>query len=153
MRAGIARRGTGRGTRVLDRDDLGGKTGTTDDQLDAWFSGFNSSLVATAWVGYDQMESLGQRETGARAALPMWIDFMRTGLEGTPRSWPEVPADMVTVRIDPETGDYAGPQADKGVFEVFRAENAPERKPSGTVSGGNSGTGEDDGSSGDRTLF
>jgi penicillin-binding protein 1A len=149
----VARRGTGRGTRVLDRDDLGGKTGTTDDQLDAWFSGFNSSLVATAWVGFDQNNSLGQRETGARAALPMWIDFMRTGLAGTPRSWPDVPAGMVTVRIDPETGDYAGPQADKGVFEIFRAENAPERKPSGTVSGGNSGSGEDDGSSGDRTLF
>ena len=138
----VARRGTGRRTRALGRDDLGGKTGTTDDQLDAWFSGFNSSLVASAWVGYDQMQSLGARETGARAALPMWMDFMRTALDGTPEAWPDLPADMVTVRIDPETGEYAGSRAERTVLEIFRRENAPEPPPEG-AGGGNGGNGDD----------
>jgi len=140
----VARRGTGRGTRALGRDDIGGKTGTTDDQLDAWFSGFNSSLVATAWVGYDQQRSLGERETGARAALPMWMDFMRTALRETPEQWPDLPAGMVTVRIDPETGEYAGPNVEDPVFEIFREEKAPEPKPRGNGGGSSS-----DGGSGD----
>jgi penicillin-binding protein 1A len=144
----VARRGTGRGTRVLGRDDIAGKTGTTDDQLDAWFSGFNSSLVATAWVGYDQMKSLGARETGARAALPMWIDFMDTALAATPEEWPELPPGMVTVRIDPESGDYAGPNAEDAVFEVFRQDNAPEPPPEGS-SAGNGTNGGDEGDGGD----
>ena len=144
----VARRGTGRGTRVLGRDDIAGKTGTTDDQLDAWFSGFNSSLVATAWVGYDQMKSLGTRETGARAALPMWIDFMRTALADTPQKWPDLPAGMVTVRIDPETGEYAGPNAGNAVFEIFREENAPEPPPAGSTSG-NGGNGDGGGGDGE----
>ena len=122
----VARRGTGRRTRVLGRDDIGGKTGTTDDQLDAWFSGFAGERVATAWVGYDELESLGPKETGARAALPMWIDFMRVALDGVPERWPDLPSGMVTVRIDPETGEYAGPGTENAVFEIFRAENAPE---------------------------
>ncbi len=140
----VARRGTGRGTRALGRDDIGGKTGTTDDQLDAWFSGFNSSLVATAWVGYDQQRSLGKRETGARAALPMWMDFMRTALRGTAEKWPDLPAGMVTVRIDPETGEYAGPNVDDPVFEIFREENAPEPKPQSSGGGSSSNGGSED---------
>jgi len=138
----VARRGTGRGTRVLGRDDIGGKTGTTDDQLDAWFSGFNSSVVTTAWVGFDAMKSLGRYETGARAALPMWIDYMRTALRGTPETWPELPPGMVTVRIDPETGKYAGSGADHTMLEIFRSENAPTPPPAGTTaSDGGSGNG------------
>ena len=147
----VARRGTGRGTRVLGRDDIGGKTGTTDDQLDAWFSGFNSSVVATAWVGYDEMKSLGRYETGARAALPMWIDFMRVALRGTPEKWPELPPGMVTVRIDPETGEYAGPNANNAMFEIFRSENAPEPPPEGSSSSDN-GNG-DNGGGGAEPLF
>ncbi len=142
----VARRGTGRGTRALGRDDIGGKTGTTDDQLDAWFSGFNSSLVATAWVGYDQMQSLGNNETGARAALPMWLEFMRTALADTPEQWPDLPEGMVTVRIDGETGEYAGPNADNAVFEIFREENAPQPPEQGGGTDANPG-GDDDGDS------
>ncbi len=138
----VARRGTGRGTRALGRDDIGGKTGTTDDQLDAWFSGFNSSLVATAWVGYDQMQSLGKDETGARAALPMWLEFMRTALADTPERWPDLPEGMVTVRIDGETGDYAGPNADNPVFEIFREENAPQPPEQGGRTDRNGGSGD-----------
>jgi len=135
----VARRGTGRRTRVLGRDDLGGKTGTTDDQLDAWFSGFGGGVVATAWVGYDELQSLGPKETGARAALPIWIDFMREALHGVPEQWPDLPPGMVTVRIDPETGEYAGPGTENAVFEIFRADNAPE-PPADT--GANEGNGE-----------
>jgi len=142
----VARRGTARGTRVLGRDDIAGKTGTTDDQLDAWFSGFNSSLVATGWVGYDAMKSLGPRETGARPALPMWIDFMRTALKGTPETWPDLPADMVTVRIDPQTGEYAGSGSEDAVFEIFRSGNAPEPPPGG--GGSSNGSGADDSGNG-----
>jgi penicillin-binding protein 1A len=142
----VARRGTGRGTRVLGRDDIAGKTGTTDDQLDAWFSGFNSSVAASAWVGYDQLQSLGPYETGARAALPMWIDFMRVALKDTPEVWPDLPSGMVTVRIDPETGEYAGPGVDDAMFEIFRAGNAPEststaRRDSGSGSSGGGSSG------------
>ncbi|MEF8834227.1 MAG: penicillin-binding protein 1A [Halofilum sp. (in: g-proteobacteria)] len=145
----VARRGTARGTRVLGRDDIAGKTGTTDDQLDAWFSGFNSSLVATGWVGYDEMKSLGQRETGARAALPMWIDFMRTALKGMPETWPDLPSDMVTVRIDPDTGEYAGAGSEDAVFEVFRRDNAPEPPPEGSGGNGGGGGGTNGGNSAD----
>lgn len=141
----VARRGTGRGTRVLGRDDLGGKTGTTDDQLDAWFSGFGGDRVVTTWMGYDELNSLGPRETGARAALPMWIDFMRAALDGDPERWPDLPRGMVTVRIDPETGEYAGPGTENAVFEIFRSEYAPEPSASGNGNGGQSGD-EDAGS-------
>ncbi|MEX0607073.1 MAG: penicillin-binding transpeptidase domain-containing protein [Halofilum sp. (in: g-proteobacteria)] len=141
----VARRGTARGTRVLDRDDIGGKTGTTDDQQDAWFSGFNDSVVATAWVGYDELESLGPYETGARAALPMWIDFMRVALADTPEAWPDLPSGMVTVRIDPETGEYAGPGDDNAVFEIFRSDNAPE--PTSTARRRRDSGGDGEGSS------
>jgi penicillin-binding protein 1A len=122
----VARRGTAQCTRVLGRDDIGAKTGTTNQQRDAWFAGFNSSLVATTWVGFDQGRSLGRHETGARAAMPIWLDFMRETLAGTPERWPARPDGMVTVRIDPRTGRYASPGNDDAVFEIFRAHNAPE---------------------------
>jgi len=139
----VARRGTGKATRVLGRDDIAGKTGTSDHQVDAWFSGFNSSVVTTAWVGRDDNRSLGHYETGAQAALPMWIEFMRTALAGTPRTWPSLPPGMVTVRIDPDTGRYAGPGTKNAMFEIFRQANAP--KPRAAHSGSNS-TGSDKGS-------
>ncbi len=147
----VARRGTGRGTRVLNRDDIAGKTGTTDDQQDAWFSGFTDSTVASAWVGYDQLESLGPDETGARAALPMWVDFMRVALDGTPEVWPDLPPEMVTVRIDPETGEYAAADNDDAVFEIFRSENAPT--PSATARSGRESDSGDGSSSSSEPLF
>ncbi|MDH5361238.1 MAG: penicillin-binding protein 1A [Gammaproteobacteria bacterium] len=109
----------------LNRRDLAGKTGTTNDQQDAWFSGFNSQLVTTTWVGFDKPRPLGDKETGARAALPMWIDYMKIALEGMPEEPLQQPAGMVSVRIDPETGlltDASNPDA---IFETFREENVP----------------------------
>ncbi len=117
--------GTGQRARVLGRSDIAGKTGTTNDQRDAWFSGFNTQLETTAWVGFDQVQPLGREETGARAALPMWIDYMRVALEGVPESlWPQPPG-LVTVRIDPQTGLLARPDDPAAIFETFREAQVP----------------------------
>ena len=123
----VIRRGTGRKARVLERDDLAGKTGTTNDLYDAWFSGFSPDLVATAWIGFDEFRPLGQRETGARAALPMWIAYMKEALEGVRRRDIQPPEGIVTVRIDPETGEAAGASHEGAVFESFRKERVPTR--------------------------
>jgi len=124
----VIQRGTGRRAKALGRSDLAGKTGTSNDQQDAWFSGYTPDLVATAWVGFDKPKPLGARETGGRAALPMWIEFMRTGLQNLPVHALEQPPGLVTVRIDPETGLLAGANNPDGIFETFRAENVPQRR-------------------------
>ena len=123
----VIRRGTGRKARVLERGDLAGKTGTTNDLRDAWFSGFNADLVATAWVGFDRVRPLGRRETGGRAALPMWIEYMKEALKDTPERNVEPPEGIVTVRIDPATGRIAGASHEEAVFESFRKERVPSR--------------------------
>jgi len=126
----VIKRGTGRRARVLGRTDLHGKTGTTNDQKDAWFNGFNSKLVATAWVGFDQQQrSLGNYETGSKAALPMWIEFMRTALKGMPESKMQRPEGLVNVKINAETGEPASANDSNVVFEVFREELAPKELP------------------------
>ena len=124
----VIRRGTGRKARVLERDDLAGKTGTTNDLYDAWFSGFSPGLVATAWIGFDEFRPLGQRETGARAALPMWIAYMKEALEGVRQREIQPPEGIVTVRIDPETGELAGASHEGAVFESFRTERVPKNR-------------------------
>ncbi len=122
----VVRRGTGRRAMTLGRNDLAGKTGTTDDQRDAWFSGFNHEVVVTAWVGFDENQPLGRGETGARAALPMWIDFMRAALEGVPERPLIQPPGLVTLRIDAQTGLPTDADNPEAVFETFRAENTPQ---------------------------
>ena len=131
MMRDVVKRGTGRRAMVLGRHDLAGKTGTTNDQKDAWFSGFNPDLVATTWVGFDQIRTLGAREVGGRAALPMWIDYMRVALDGIPERPLEMPPGLVTVRIDAETGLLAGPHTAKAVFETFPEELVPPPSPEG----------------------
>ena len=121
----VIQRGTGRKARVLERDDLAGKTGTTNDQYDAWFSGFSPDLVATAWIGFDEFRPLGRRETGASAALPMWIAYMKEALEDVERRDVPPPEGIVTVRIVPETGELAGASHEGTVFESFRRERVP----------------------------
>ncbi len=127
MLADVIQRGTGRRARVLRRKDLAGKTGTTNDQHDAWFSGFNHRLAATAWVGFDQLQPLGRRETGGRAALPIWIDFMREALRDVPEEVLEQPEDLVTVRIDPDTGLRVSGGHAGAVFETFRPQYLPRK--------------------------
>jgi penicillin-binding protein 1A len=82
-------------------------------------------VVTTTWVGFDNQRKMGRRETGGRAALPMWIDFMKVALEGRPENLQEQPRGLVTIRIDAETGDRAGLDTQKSLFEIFREENAP----------------------------
>ena len=121
----VIQNGTGRRARTLKRSDLSGKTGTTNNQRDAWFSGFNPSILAISWVGFDDFEPLGERETGARAALPMWIEYMRVALENTPETNLERPAGLVNARIDPKTGKLAPADQADAIFELFRSENVP----------------------------
>jgi len=135
----VVQRGTAVRAKALGRKDIAGKTGTTNDQIDAWFSGFNDQVVTTTWVGFDNQRKMGRRETGGRAALPMWIEFMKVALDGRPENLQEQPQGLVTIRIDAETGDRADLETRKSLFEVFREENAPKEqvvKSTGGDSGG-----------------
>ncbi len=122
----VVQRGTGRKARRLGRSDLAGKTGTTNDQVDAWFSGYSPALVATVWVGFDNPASLGNREYGGTAALPTWIDYMGTALDGVEAIQPPQPPGVVSVRIDPDSGLQARPDNEAAIFEYFRENNVPE---------------------------
>jgi len=120
----VVRRGTGRGAMVLGRNDLAGKTGTTNEFRDAWFSGFNDRLVATAWMGHDDFTPLGRGEFAARTALPVWTDFMRVALDGVAETPLEVPTGITTARIDPSSGRLLGAlDGDGGVLEVFKVDD------------------------------
>ncbi|MEW4983789.1 MAG: penicillin-binding protein 1A [Cycloclasticus sp.] len=131
----VVKRGTGRRALSLGRSDLAGKTGTTNDQRDAWFNGFNPSLVAVAWVGFDNSKPLGNKETGGRAALPIWIDFMRESLKNTPNIPLAQPDGIVGLLIDPETGLKTEPSNQRAIFEYFREENAPLSDSQGSEAG------------------
>jgi penicillin-binding protein 1A len=128
MMRDVIRQGTGRGAMVLNRKDLAGKTGTTNDQRDAWFAGFNRNIVTIAWVGFDNPRPLGDRETGARAALPMWIDYMRTALSEREEMPLIQPPGIVTVRIDTRTGELANADSPEAMFEYFRSDHVPTGK-------------------------
>ncbi len=121
----VITRGTGRKAGALGRNDLAGKTGTTNDLKDAWFSGFNRELVASVWVGFDQPKTLGRSEFGSRAALPIWIDFMSVALDGVPEQALIPPEGIVSVRIDPVTGLLAYPGQKDAIFEMFREQDVP----------------------------
>ena len=121
----VVRFGTGRKAMSLGRNDLAGKTGTTNDQVDAWFNGFHPDLVTIAWVGFDSPKSLGRYETGGKAALPMWIDFMKVALDDVPEAPLKQPVDMVTVNIDPDTGLLSGYDTQNPISETFREQYLP----------------------------
>lgn len=125
MMRDVVRYGTGRKALTLGRNDLAGKTGTTNNQVDAWFDGFHPDLVAISWVGFDSPKTLGHYETGGQAALPMWIDFMRAALDGVPEAPLKEPVGMVTVKIDPYTGLLASPDSRDAINETFRTEDVP----------------------------
>ncbi len=118
------KRGTGRRARVLERDDLSGKTGTTNGPRDAWFSGYNSDLVTTAWVGFDDYSLLGRKEFGGTAALPIWINFMRDALpaEQAPAM---MPPGIVRLRVDRASGLRVTGTPENSVYEYFLEEFIP----------------------------
>jgi penicillin-binding protein 1A len=124
MMQDVIRGGTGARAMQLGRDDLAGKTGTTNDQMDAWFAGFQRHLSAVAWVGYDLPRSLGPNETGAVAALPIWMAYVGEVLKSAPQEAPAVPEGVVAAHIDPETG-LRDPEDREGLIEYFYHENLP----------------------------
>ena len=125
----VVRYGSGnRARRELKRDDLAGKTGTTNEGRDTWFVGFNPSVVGAAWVGFDQFRPLGGNEQGGTTAIPMWIDFMREALDGTPERSLKRPPGIVEYRINPETGLIDGDGSPDSIFEKFDIDNLPERE-------------------------
>ena len=126
MMADVIKRGTGTRARALNRDDVAGKTGTTNDHHDAWFAGFNGDLVAIVWVGFDQDRSLGDGEEGGRVAVPPWTYFMHAALAGSPRRSVPVPDGLVTVRIAPDTGLLASADNPNGIMEKFIEGNLPK---------------------------
>lgn len=137
----VVQRGTAvRARKALGRTDLAGKTGTTNEQMDAWFTGFQRDIVATAWVGFDQVKTLGSRETGGRAALPMWIDFMQTMLEGVPEAELVPPENVVKLRIDKATGTRARAGAEGSMFEYFRTSEPLHDSTAKSASSGTSDT-------------
>lgn len=121
----VITKGTGRRALELKRRDLAGKTGTTNDQKDAWFSGYNRQLAATVWMGFDQPESLGANEYGGTAALPIWIDFMRQALANTPEVAFDPPSNIVTVKIDSESGLRVRGANPHAIFEIFKSNQLP----------------------------
>jgi penicillin-binding protein 1A len=111
---------------LLKRRDIAGKTGTTNDVKDAWFSGYNYRYVASAWVGFrDHSKKLGKSEFGGRAALPIWQKFMEKALDGLPQYNLPRPDGIVEVKIDLTNGKLASANTQKSNFEVFRVENTP----------------------------
>lgn len=129
MMEGVITRGTGaRAYRELRRNDLAGKTGTTNESRDTWFAGFNGDIVGVSWVGFNDYREQGNEE-GASAALPMWIEFMREALESVPENAIEMPPGILEVRINPDNGLQASAANSNVIVEVFDIDNVPEREP------------------------
>jgi len=130
MMMDVVRRGTGVRAMQLGRRDLAGKTGTTNEQRDAWFSGYNDHFVTSVWVGFDNHDPLGRSELGGRAALPVWMAYMAVALEGVEDKPPTMPEGLAQARIDPETGLLARLDNDRAIMEVFQAGRLPPMQES-----------------------
>ncbi|MDP8566418.1 penicillin-binding protein 1A [Methylophilus aquaticus] len=124
----VVRNGTARAALSLRRPDIAGKTGTTNDQYDAWFAGYHPKEVAIAWMGYDSPRNLGRGETGGRAALPIWIKYMQETLKGMPVYQYKVPEGIVQLKVDAYTGAQVG-EDDPGIYEYFYEEFLPQSQP------------------------
>jgi penicillin-binding protein 1A len=121
----VVRAGTATRALSLNRNDLAGKTGTTNENVDAWFCGYNADLVGVAWIGFDQPKTLGTNETGANAALPIWISYMAKALKGAKEANLPMPEGIVAAPINPETGlrEEGG-----ALIEYFLGEYPPRRR-------------------------
>lgn len=118
--------GTGRKAALeLKRSDIAGKTGTTNDQKDTWYSGYNKNIVVTTWMGFDEPRSL--HEYSVRSALPMWIYFMKDVLKNMPQQTQPQPNGMITVKIDPKTGLLARSDQNDAIFEIFTVDTVPNQ--------------------------
>ncbi|MCY1211678.1 Penicillin-binding protein 1A [compost metagenome] len=121
----VIKRGTGRRALSMGRSDIAGKTGTTNESKDSWFSGYNADYVTTVWVGFDQPESLGRHEYGGTVALPIWMNYMSAALKDKPAHVQPEPAGLLTLRIDPLSGRAASPGTPDAFFELFKSEDTP----------------------------
>jgi penicillin-binding protein 1A len=121
----VVLRGTATAARVLGRNDMAGKTGTTSGPVDTWFNGYSSGIVTTVWAGFDGNKPMGKDEYGSTVALPIWIDYMRAALQGKPERPFKQPQGVVSLRIDPHTGFEASPDQPDAVFEYFTEDNLP----------------------------
>jgi penicillin-binding protein 1A len=133
MMADVIKHGTGRRALVLNRSDIAGKTGTTNQAKDTWFNGFTPHLVATVWVGFDQERPLGESEEGAKTALPIWIHFMREALKGVPQEKRPMPDGIVTLRVSPQTGALVSAENPDGISEIFMADHLPTANDQGSM--------------------
>ena len=122
----VVKRGTGRAAAAMHRPDIAGKTGTTNEAKDSWFTGYNGRLVTSVWAGFDQPESLGRREWGVTIALPIWMDYMTAALAETPAYSQPEPEGIVRRRIAVQDGKAAS----RSEMEVFRRDNVPPSDPS-----------------------
>ncbi len=135
MMGDVIRRGTGRRALALGRGDLSGKTGTTNEARDTWFNGFNQSLVASVWVGFDQERPLGEGEEGARTAVPIWVMFMREALRGVPDTPRPRPAGLVQLSVSARTGLPAPAASPEAMSETFLEQHLPEGAVLGAIDG------------------
>ena len=119
LREALSRGSNGRKVQVLNRSDIAGKTGTTNDAISTWFSGFHNDLVTTVWVGTDDFSSLGDNEFGSSIALPAWVDFMKTALLSLPEEDWKIPKGLSYVRVDRETGRPVDESSKNSYFELF----------------------------------
>ena len=124
MMKDVVRAGTATRAMSLGRGDLAGKTGTTNDHIDAWFAGFNPKLVAVAWIGFDTPAPLGANETGGFAALPMWMTYAGRVLKGVPEEEVETPSGVAVASINPVTG-LREPDGRSKTIEYFYQESLP----------------------------
>ena len=136
MMQDVIRGGTGARAMALGRIDLAGKTGTTNEQMDAWFAGYQRHLAAVVWIGYDIPRTLGDRETGAVAALPIWMSYIGSVLKGQREELPIAPDGVTAVAINPETG-LRDKHAPSPMIEYFYHENIPPEQegPEGDETG------------------
>lgn len=139
----VMKNGTGKKALVLQRNDIAGKTGTTNDLADAWFSGFNEDLIATVWIGFDQPKST--HEHASQAALPIWIQFMQNALANKPEHSMKQPEGITSARIDPTTGLLTTPEQEDAIFEIFTTDTVPKTVADDQPEGGqNNSTNLDD---------
>ena len=122
----VIKDGTAKRARILKRTDIAGKTGTTNDLVDAWFVGYNPDHIALTWFGYDTPQSLGEHETGSRAALPIWIDYMNGALSGLPEKIYAEPEGIIPHRINPVDGTLTSNDDESGIYEYFYEEFYPQ---------------------------
>ena len=134
----VIKKGTGRRAMALGRTDLAGKTGTTNDSKDAWFSGYNADYMTTVWSGFDQPETLGRHEFGGTVSLPIWMTYMAAALKDKPAHVQREPEGILSLRVDPISGRAASPGTPGAYFELFKSEDTP---PSNSEFGGGSAPG------------